>query len=174
MRRETKHAERSNMLAGAPYGWSVMIAIAIFPAVCFAQAGLLADSADIASSRSGRTFTGADAPQAGAARVQLLSMPALEGAGVDASYLPCRVGGEPVTFVTAFRALDVQGYSVTIPHQQAIMPAMDEVDNLVEQVGALNTVVNRDGRLFGANTDVPAALCALQDALAAYAQNTGD
>ncbi len=59
----------------------------------------------------------------------------------------------------------MQGYSVTLPHKEAILPAMDEVDDLARKIGALNTVVNRNGRLFGTNTDVTAAVGALEEAL---------
>jgi len=90
---------------------------------------------------------------------------AFEANGVNAVYLPFKVEGSPEEFIRAFRALNVQGYSVTIPHKRAIIPAMDTLDDLVTKVGALNTVVNRDGKLFGTNTDVPAALRALENAL---------
>ena len=91
---------------------------------------------------------------------------AFEEAGLNAVYVPFKVEGDVVEFVNAFREMDVQGYSVTIPHKQAIVSAMDELDGIVRTVGALNTVVNRDGRLFGTNTDVSGALRALEDALA--------
>jgi len=98
---------------------------------------------------------------------------AFEEAGVDAVYVPFKVEGDVVEFVNAFRRLDVRGYSVTIPHKQAIIAAMDEVDEIARKVGALNTVVNRDGRLWGTNTDVTAALQALEDALGTGAEGQG-
>ena len=79
---------------------------------------------------------------------------AFEETGLDAVYVPLKVEADPVGFVKAFRSLDVQGYSVTLPHKEAILPAMDEVDDLARKIGALNTVVNRNGRLVGSNTDV--------------------
>ena len=90
---------------------------------------------------------------------------AFQAAGVDAVYVPFKVEGDVCEFVQAFRALDVQGYSVTIPHKQAILAAMDELDPTVAKVGALNTVVNREGRLYGTNTDIPGALDALEEAM---------
>jgi len=92
---------------------------------------------------------------------------AFRDAGVNAVYVPFKVEGDVVEFVRAFREIDVQGYSVTIPHKQAILPAMDELDPLVKRIGALNTVANRSGRLFGTNTDVPGAMKALEDGLGA-------
>jgi shikimate dehydrogenase len=80
-------------------------------------------------------------------------------------YVPFKVETDPVAFVRAFRSLGVQGYSVTLPHKEAILPAMDELDELVGRIGALNTVVNRGGRLFGTNTDASAAVSALEATL---------
>lgn len=90
---------------------------------------------------------------------------AFEAVGRNAVYLPFKVDGDPVAFVNAFKAIDIKGYSVTLPHKEALVAAMDEVDDLVKRVGALNTIFNREGRLIGANTDVSAALDALTAAL---------
>ena len=45
------------------------------------------------------------------------------------------------------------GWNVTIPHKQAIMAELDAVDEDARIIGAVNTVVNRDGHLTGYNTD---------------------
>jgi shikimate dehydrogenase len=45
------------------------------------------------------------------------------------------------------------GMSVTIPHKQAVMALLDEVDATATAIGSVNTVVKRDGRLIGYNTD---------------------
>ncbi len=55
--------------------------------------------------------------------------------------------------VVGMRALGVSGFNVTIPHKEAIIPLLDEVDDAAGRIGAVNTVVNRDGILFGYNTD---------------------
>jgi len=86
------------------------------------------------------------------------------GMGFDAVYLPFLVD-DVVEFVRAFEAVPVSGYSVTIPHKVAVMEALDEVDPLARQIGAVNTVVRRDGELLGSNTDCPAAVSALAGAL---------
>ena len=52
------------------------------------------------------------------------------------------------------RELGIRGLNVTIPHKSAVMPFLDSVDPLAERVGAVNTIVNRNGRLEGRNTDV--------------------
>ncbi len=55
--------------------------------------------------------------------------------------------------VGRFRAEGVVGLSVTIPHKEAILPFLDEVDEEVERLGAANTVVLVEGRFVGTNTD---------------------
>ena len=52
----------------------------------------------------------------------------------------------------------LSGFSVTMPHKQAIMACLDEIDPAAEKIGAVNTVVNRKGKLIGFNTDMPGAL----------------
>lgn len=47
-----------------------------------------------------------------------------------------------------------RGANVTVPYKQAVMPYLDRLDPLAEQTGAVNTIVNEDGRLAGYNTDV--------------------
>jgi 3-dehydroquinate dehydratase/shikimate dehydrogenase len=85
---------------------------------------------------------------------------------IDAVYLPLKVECDPAEFVRAFRELDARGYSVTIPHKEGIIPALDELAPLAKRIGAVNTVVERKGRLHGTNTDVPAAIGALEESLA--------
>ena len=65
--------------------------------------------------------------------------------------------------VAGLRAPDRLGANVTIPHKEAVLPLMDETDELVRRVGAVNTIVNRDGRLHGHNTDVGGFLRALRE-----------
>jgi shikimate dehydrogenase len=48
----------------------------------------------------------------------------------------------------------VLGANVTVPHKEAVMGYVDDIDAVVGVVGAVNTVVHRDGRLVGHNTDV--------------------
>ena len=48
---------------------------------------------------------------------------------------------------------DFLGINVTIPYKQAVMPYLDETDALAREIGAVNTIVNRGGKLMGFNTD---------------------
>lgn len=54
----------------------------------------------------------------------------------------------------AMRLLGIRGMNVTIPYKLDIIPQLDEVDDLARRVGAVNTVLNQNGRLTGYNTDV--------------------
>lgn len=48
---------------------------------------------------------------------------------------------------------DFRGINVTIPYKQTVIPYLDEVSPIAQSIGAVNTIVNRDGRLIGYNTD---------------------
>ncbi len=61
------------------------------------------------------------------------------------------------------RAPDVLGANVTIPHKEAVIPLLDELGGQSARVGAVNTIVNREGRLFGFNTDGPGFVAALRN-----------
>lgn len=53
-----------------------------------------------------------------------------------------------------FRERNFRGLNVTIPYKQTVMPLCDEIDPRAGAIGAVNTVVNRRGRLIGYNTDI--------------------
>lgn len=79
---------------------------------------------------------------------------AFSAAGIDAVYVPFPVTPEQLPHaVQGLRALHVCGINVTIPHKTAIMPLLDELDPAARAAGAVNVVLNRDGRLVGYNTD---------------------
>jgi len=61
------------------------------------------------------------------------------------------------------KELGIKGMSVTIPYKSEVMPFLDEVEDQVAAIGAVNTIVNRDGRLTGYNTDALGALRALEE-----------
>lgn len=48
---------------------------------------------------------------------------------------------------------DFAALNVTIPYKEAVLPFLDEIDAQAQAIGAVNTIVNRGGRLFGCNTD---------------------
>jgi shikimate dehydrogenase len=82
--------------------------------------------------------------------------------GLPAVYVPFAVANL-FQAVQGLRGLNISGASVTIPFKEEIMPRLDEVDDRARVIGAVNTVVNREGRLWGTNTDWEGALAALQE-----------
>ena len=48
---------------------------------------------------------------------------------------------------------DFSGINVTIPYKEAVIPYLDEISESAKAIGAVNTIVNKNGRLFGYNTD---------------------
>lgn len=75
-------------------------------------------------------------------------------------------------FIREFRELDVKGYSVTIPHKESVLNHLDAIDLMAKKIGPVNTIINRDGRLVGYNTDCDAAIQALEDINQASATGT--
>lgn len=55
--------------------------------------------------------------------------------------------------VKGLRALGVRGFNVTVPHKIRVMEFLDHIDREAERIGAVNTVINKAGRLYGTNTD---------------------
>ena len=52
-----------------------------------------------------------------------------------------------------FKKREFKGINVTIPYKQAVIPFLDEIDETAKEIGAVNTIVNKNGKLFGYNTD---------------------
>ena len=68
--------------------------------------------------------------------------------------------------VARVRALcneDALGANVTLPHKEAVIPLLDQVDPLATRMGAVNTIVHRNDYLYGYNTGVPGLLDALAE-----------
>ncbi len=86
-------------------------------------------------------------------------------AGLDAVYLPLEAA-DVDDFVTFARAMRMQGASITAPYKVAMLSNVDETDVMARRVGAVNTLVVRDGRWLGANTDVEGFLKPLKGTIA--------
>jgi len=81
-------------------------------------------------------------------------------------YVPFRVPREDLdTFLHGCREMGVSGLSVTIPHKEAVIRRLTQVDGAVRGVGAVNTVVFKDGNANGYNTDYRAAMDCLDAAV---------
>jgi shikimate dehydrogenase len=87
----------------------------------------------------------------------------LDQYNINGAYIP--LGVEPENFADVFRALKTcgfLGFNVTIPHKEIALKLCDEVDPEAARIGAVNTVVFRNGRAEGYNTDVEGFIKGLQ------------
>ena len=74
--------------------------------------------------------------------------------GIDAVYLAFDVGEERLgDTVRVFRDLNTYGFNLTMPDKKRVMEYLDELSLPARLIGAVNTVVNENGRLIGHNTD---------------------
>jgi len=62
-----------------------------------------------------------------------------------------------------FFDLNISGANITVPHKEYAFEACDELDEFAKKVGAVNTIVKKDGKLYGYNTDAPGFLKALSE-----------
>lgn len=84
--------------------------------------------------------------------------------GMDSIYIAVKVPPRLLAAaVEIVKSLEVRGFNVTIPHKISIMKYLDSLDRSAEDVEAANTVVNKNGKLVGYNTDGAGALMALQE-----------
>ena len=89
---------------------------------------------------------------------------AFAACGLDVAYERWDTTAEALAGrVVSLRAPKYLGANVTIPHKEAVIPLLDELGGQSARVGAVNTIVNRDGRLFGFNTDGPGFVAALRN-----------
>lgn len=82
----------------------------------------------------------------------------IEVAGADAATLRALLDG--------VRRLGFVGVNVTFPYKEAVIPLLDELSPDARTIGAVNTVVVRDGRLVGYNTDSSGFARAIGDLVA--------
>jgi len=86
---------------------------------------------------------------------------AFEAAGINALYVAFE-SSDLEGSIDGMRALGIRGMSVTIPFKTSVIPHLDALDPLAERIGAVNTILNENGRLKGYNTDGLGAMKALQ------------
>ena len=83
---------------------------------------------------------------------------------LDYVYVPFHVrSGELREAIEGFKALNVLGVNVTIPHKQTVMPILDDVSHEATLIGAANTLIFCDGRGSGDNTDAQGFLRAMTE-----------
>jgi shikimate dehydrogenase len=87
---------------------------------------------------------------------------AFRGLGVDACYGRWRLA-EGAHLKETFLSLGLRGANITVPHKEAAYRACDVLDPFAQKVGAVNTILERDGKLHGYNTDAPGFLKAIEN-----------
>jgi 3-dehydroquinate dehydratase/shikimate dehydrogenase len=85
--------------------------------------------------------------------------------GLNAAYVTLNTA-DAEDFVRVARGLQLRGASITAPLKVLLMRHMDEIEQLAQRVGAINTLIVRDGRWVGANTDVSGFLAPLAGRIA--------
>jgi 3-dehydroquinate dehydratase/shikimate dehydrogenase len=86
--------------------------------------------------------------------------------GINAVYVPFRVPFDVLgQFVEDVPRMGIRGLSVTIPHKEAIAKFLTKVDPAVKGIGAVNTVLFKDGEVLGYNTDYKAAMDCIEGPL---------
>jgi shikimate dehydrogenase len=84
-----------------------------------------------------------------------MHQPALDALGIPAIYERWLTTAEELPArIASLREPDALGANVTVPHKLAVMNLVDEVSPLARDAGAVNTIVNRNGKLYGDNTDI--------------------
>ena len=74
--------------------------------------------------------------------------------GLDAEMKKVHIKTEMLEVgLQSLRDMNIDGFNVTVPYKQAIIPYLDELDPLSEAIGAVNTVVCENGKWMGYNTD---------------------
>jgi len=90
---------------------------------------------------------------------------AIEELNLDYVYVAFHVKSNNLEWACyGFRALDIKGINVTIPHKVEIMKYLNEIDPIAKGIGAINTIKNEDGKLIGKNTDAEGFMKSLEDA----------
>jgi shikimate dehydrogenase len=87
---------------------------------------------------------------------------AFAATGLNAVYLPFEVKPQEIKLgIKAVKALGISGINITIPHKEKCIPFLDGLSDEAKAIGAVNTIVNRKGKLIGYNTDGTGFMTAL-------------
>jgi shikimate dehydrogenase len=86
----------------------------------------------------------------------LIHNTAFETIGLPCVYTIFNIAGPELVgdALRGCRALGISGFSVTIPYKKTVVPFLDELSPEAKAIGAVNTIVNENGRLSGHNTDI--------------------
>ncbi len=87
-----------------------------------------------------------------------------EALGLNFRYLTMKVKQEDLAnAVAGARAVGMRGFNLTIPHKVEVIQYLDELSEAAQIIGAVNTVINKDGKLYGENTDGKGFLTSLTE-----------
>jgi shikimate dehydrogenase len=84
--------------------------------------------------------------------------------GLPFTYVPFEVR-DLAGAIAGMRSLGIRGLGVSQPFKQAVIPLLDALDPVAEQIGAVNTIVGSAGRVVGHNTDWIGAIRALEETI---------
>jgi len=85
-------------------------------------------------------------------------------AGLDYVYVPFHVRpNDLAAAIAGFKAINVVGINVTLPHKQAVISHLTSISREAELIGAVNTLTFTDEGIHGDNTDAPGVLRALEE-----------
>jgi len=83
--------------------------------------------------------------------------------GIDGAYVPLAVEPNRLEHaIDGFVALGFRGGNVTLPYKEKIIPFLSSISPLAEKIGAVNTLIVKDGKLHGTNTDAPGFMANLK------------
>ena len=90
---------------------------------------------------------------------------AYKALGIESEYIFHSMEVKPEELASAMqnelRVPYIHAFAVTIPHKESILPYLDEIDETAKEIGAVNTVLNKNGKLLGYNTDWEGAINSL-------------
>lgn len=89
--------------------------------------------------------------------------------GVNAVYVKMSVKEDELSqFIPLAIAMGIRGLSVTIPLKEKILPFLDKIEPNAKQIGAVNTLLFKDGKIIGTNTDGLGALDAIEKKMSVH------
>jgi len=104
---------------------------------------------------------------AGHTRSPAMHNAAFAALGIDAVYLAFDVLPEDLAAaIGGVRALGIRQLAISIPHKQAVIELLDDIDETARRIGAVNTVTRRGDALVGSNTDWLGAVRAIESVTA--------
>lgn len=94
----------------------------------------------------------------------LIHNAAFKTLGINAVYLPFEIRPEALESVMrCVGALGIRGLNITVPYKEKVLKYLDEIDREADLIGAVNTIVVKNGKLKGFNTDGKGFVKSLQD-----------